>query len=684
MTEFAKSLFHAKCPSPTQIPGGSQQNREAANIFYDPDATPTASSGPSPSSSFGSFRKPTLLDYRQPSIPHLGLSKLNNSNQSLAVDKSSGLKNKVHSDSHLRTKNNTSNEDVANGSFPPTYGRLTVKLCEARDLLISESRAEPYAVISYEKNDFVVDANTSQAPLSSSLSSRSISIPCRPRPIADPSHHNSYTQLHSLDLSYSALRCPKWNREVVFDVARPSGELYINLYDRCRHDAFLGGVRIKPVFVHEYMHESWYKLEPFDMGIPMDGEILVQTIFERVEHKHYGPEDFKVLRLVGKGTFGQVYQVMKKDTKRIYAMKKLSKKLIIRKKEVAHTIGERNILVRTTMEESPFIVSLKFSFQTATDLYLVTDYLSGGELFWHLQHEGKFPEPRAKFYIAELVLALEHLHKHNIVYRDLKPENILLDANGHIALCDFGLSKANLSTNSTTNTFCGTTEYLAPEVLLEEGGYTRMVDFWSLGVLVFEMCCGWSPFYSEDTQQMYRNIAFGKVRFPKDTLSQEGRNFVRGLLNRNPRHRLGAIGDAEELKEHPFFSDIDWDALAKKKVKPPYKPHVSSEDDVSNFDTEFTSTNVSRLNDHNDLAQASTPISDTMQDRFRGFTFVDDDEALNEELDNLSLTHHTDEHDASHTSLSNSSNLTRSTTLNLQSNGDDDDETSLFGSKFDT
>ncbi len=298
------------------------------------------------------------------------------------------------------------------------------------------------------------------------------------------------------------------------------------------------------------------------------GEIYVEALYQKTERKHVGPEDFQILRLIGKGTFGQVYQVRKKDTKRIYAMKVLSKKVIVQKKEVAHTVGERNILVRTATSDSPFIVGLKFSFQTPSDLYLVTDYMSGGELFWHLQKDGRFDEHRAKFYIAELILAIQHLHKNDIVYRDLKPENILLDANGHIALCDFGLSKANLTKNDTTNTFCGTTEYLAPEVLLDESGYTKMVDFWSLGVLVFEMCCGWSPFYAEDTQQMYKNIAFGKVRFPRETLSVEGRNFVKGLLNRNPKHRLGATDDAEELKKHPFFADIDWDALSKKLITP--------------------------------------------------------------------------------------------------------------------
>ena len=232
-------------------------------------------------------------------------------------------------------------------------------------------------------------------------------------------------------------------------------------------------------------------------------------------------------------------------------MKVLSKKEIVAKKEVAHTIGERKILQCSL--DSPFLVGLKFSFQTDSDLYLITDFKSGGELFWHLQRETRFPEERAKFYIAELILALEHLHKYNIVYRcvfpprsfskysyvqnsDLKPENILLDATGHVALCDFGLSKADLHPNELTTTFCGTTEYLAPEILLDEHGYSKIVDFWSLGVLLFEMCCGWSPFYAEDTQQMYKNICFGKIRFPKGVINDDGKQFVKGVRVYFKRH----------------------------------------------------------------------------------------------------------------------------------------------------
>lgn len=410
-------------------------------------------------------------------------------------------------------------------------------------------------------------------------------------------------------------------------------ELDVTVYDRNNQEAFLGHVRLCINLKEDHSRlEGWFPLVARGAGDnQVSGEIHLEMNFEKTDRKQVGPNDFLILKLIGKGTFGQVYQVKKKDTQRIYAMKVLSKKVIIQKKEVIHTLGERNILVRTAMTASPFIVGLKFSFQTPTDLYLVTDYMSGGELFWHLQREGRFQEARAKFYIAELILALQHLHDHDIVYRDLKPENILLDANGHIALCDFGLSKANLSQNDTTNTFCGTTEYLAPEVLLDEQGYTKMVDFWSLGVLVFEMCCGWSPFYAEDTQQMYKNIAFGKVRFPRDALSTEGRNFVKGLLNRNPKHRLGANGDAKELMEHPFFSDINWDTLCRKQVIPPFKPQLQSDTDTSNFDPEFTnalemnnSLNLRAAALANGLMPASTPLSPGMQANFKGFTFVNE------------------------------------------------------------
>ncbi|KAI1133560.1 serine/threonine-protein kinase sck1 [Nemania abortiva] len=531
---------------------------------------------------------------------------------------------------------------------PPLRGKLTIKIREGRGLRKSR---DPYVVAVFQRSELIShgprtfeDDDEAVAPTSSihmggipisrqgSDSGRPMAIPMRSRQSSNTSISDYTTFRNRTRKSFTS---PKWDAEAVFDVVDSDMLVDISVYDHSSTgEEFLGHVDFLATTPGwDAPVQGWFGLTGnADTTIDKEptGEIYVEAIYQPTEKKHYGPDDFQILRLIGKGTFGQVYQVRKKDTNRIYAMKVLSKKVIVQKKEVAHTVGERNILVRTATSESPFIVGLKFSFQTQNDLFLVTDYMSGGELFWHLQKEGRFDEKRAKFYIAELILAIQHLHHNDIVYRDLKPENILLDANGHIALCDFGLSKANLTKNDTTNTFCGTTEYLAPEVLLDESGYTKMVDFWSLGVLVFEMCCGWSPFYAEDTQQMYKNIAFGKVRFPRDTLSQEGRNFVKGLLNRNPKHRLGAIDDAEELKRHPFFADIDWVSLAKKVITPPFKPKLKSETDVSYFDPEFTNalnTNGSLNERAQQLAAgyaASTPLSPTTQANFKGFTFVDE------------------------------------------------------------
>ncbi|EFQ26420.1 uncharacterized protein GLRG_01564 [Colletotrichum graminicola M1.001] len=540
----------------------------------------------------------------------------------------------------------TPRSGTTGAQVPAARGKLTIKIVEAKGLRRAK---DPYVVAVFQKTELisggphsveeVEDVNLPPPSFGgipiqrqgSDSGRPAMSIPMRSRQSSNTSISDYNTFRNRSRRSFTS---PKWDAEAQFDVVDSNMLVNISVYDHSANgEEFLGLVGFQANRDSNNPVRGWFPLKGHADTVAENaptGEIYVEAVYQRTERKHFGPEDFQILKLIGKGTFGQVYQVRKKDTERIYAMKVLSKKVIVQKKEVAHTVGERNILVRTAMSDSPFIVGLKFSFQTPSDLYLVTDYMSGGELFWHLQKEGRFDERRAKFYIAELILAIQHLHNNDIVYRDLKPENILLDANGHIALCDFGLSKANLTKNDTTNTFCGTTEYLAPEVLLDESGYTKMVDFWSLGVLVFEMCCGWSPFYAEDTQQMYKNIAFGKVRFPRDTLSQEGRNFVKGLLNRNPKHRLGATDDAEELKRHPFFADIDWDLLAKKLISPPFKPKLTSATDVSYFDPEFTNAldNNGSLNERAAALSkgfaTSTPLSPSVQANFQGFTFVDE------------------------------------------------------------
>lgn len=516
---------------------------------------------------------------------------------------------------------------IANVATPQTdnvvLGKLKVRIIEAHGLKVYSGHASsPYVVCTYDSSEFISHAAPVNVSSMNTNITSSIAIPSKNRQTPAMSVARVTTSSSQFSSQLSTPGNPTWREEAEFDVISEQAELDISIYDGEYNDVFLGHVSIHPQLSAQPFADQWLHLEPRAHDSPVTGEVRVHLSYERSRNRLIGPDHFEVLRLIGKGTFGQVYQVRKKDTKRIYAMKILSKKVIVQKKEIAHTIGERDILVRTALANSVFIVGLKFSFQTPADLYLVTDYMSGGELFWHLQKEGRFSEERAKFYISELIIALEHLHNNDIVYRDLKPENILLDANGHIALCDFGLSKANLSTNGTTNTFCGTTEYLAPEVLLDDKGYTKMVDFWSLGVLVFEMCCGWSPFYAEDTQQMYKNIAFGKVRFPKDALSVEGRNFVKGLLNRNPRHRLGANGDALELKAHPFFHDIDWELMGAKKIQPPFKPHIAGgETDTSNFDPEFTQASTSVLR-RGLIPMGSTPLSPGIQAKFHGFTYV--------------------------------------------------------------
>ncbi|KAJ9115807.1 hypothetical protein QFC22_004948 [Naganishia vaughanmartiniae] len=548
------------------------------------------------------------------------------------------------------TSSSSSSSEVSKESLPHQHnperaprGTLKIKILAGRGLAIPPitssdpgAKPEPYVVVQFEQNEFVSrpplatkTAASSAITPGSSAGSASSGKPVLPRTnsygpslgissisraFADAARRTKSSKnvnkvgsgsgastpkhdvvadiaspLSALGLGSASPSDPVWKDEVSFDVTSSDSVIYVSVYDRSKAgEGFLGVKEIKPVLRDGCTIDNWFALSPRG-DEKVTGEIWLQISYDAVRQA-LTPKDFEIMKLIGKGTFGKVFQVRKRDTKRIYAMKMLSKKDIVAKKEIAHTIGERKILQRSL--ECPFLVGLKFSFQTEEYLFFITDYKSGGELFWHLQKEGRFTENRARFYVAELVLALEHLHKYDIVYRDLKPENILLDATGHVALCDFGLSKPDLGAGQLTNTFCGTTEYLAPEVLLDDHGYSKLVDFWSLGVLLFEMCCGWSPFYSEDVQQMYKNICFGKIRFPRGVIGEDGKQFVKGLLNRNPKHRLGAERDAAELKEHPFFKSIDWNLLANKQITPPFKPVVESDESVANFDPLFTSSDL--------------------------------------------------------------------------------------------
>jgi serine/threonine protein kinase SCH9 len=363
------------------------------------------------------------------------------------------------------------------------------------------------------------------------------------------------------------------------------------------NEEFIGFVRLEPTLkeADNAPIRGWYLLTGYNSDDDVDrGEIYVEATFQTTEKENYGPGVFQILKLIGKGRSGQVYQVRKKGSKQIYALKSVPKDRIVPKSALKHPkaghqdmLDETRISVRRILAQSPFILSLKFSFETPTDLHIIVDYSSGGELFWHLQKEGRFEEMRAKFYIAEIILALQHLHHYDIVSYILKRESILLDANGHVSLCDFGLSTANPKQDIESQ------EYLAPEIIADLTSHTKVAHFWSLGTLFFEMTCGWSPFYAEDTEQLYKNVLHGKVRFPRDTLTIEGRNFVRGLLHRPPETRLGAQGGAEELKSHLFFADTDWDRVAQKLVAPPFKPKPHSQYSTADPDVSYTFNSAS-------------------------------------------------------------------------------------------
>ena len=318
--------------------------------------------------------------------------------------------------------------------------------------------------------------------------------------------------------------------------------------------------------------------------------------------------DFELLKIIGKGSFGTVMQVKKKDDGRIYAMKVLNKQTVIDRKQVFHTKTEKSVLQQIN---NPFIVKLHYAFQTADKLYMVLDYANGGELFFHLKEEGTFSEERVIFYSAEIALALKHLHSLGIVYRDLKPENILLNKEGHVVITDFGLSK-QLVDDESTHTFCGTPEYLAPEVLRGQG-HGFPVDWWSLGTLIFEMLTGLPPFYSTNTNAMYQKILSGEVSYPPE-VSPACRSLLEGLLTKDPKKRFGA----EQIMSHPWYAAIDWDKLARKEVKPPWIPPVKSAEDTTQIDPMFLDEPIKK---------EDTKITQkTVDDDFNGFTFVGNSE----------------------------------------------------------
>ena len=299
-------------------------------------------------------------------------------------------------------------------------------------------------------------------------------------------------------------------------------------------------------------------------------------------------DDFQIMKVLGRGSFGKVCLVQYKPTKEYYAMKSLKKDVLLDMDQVESTILEKKIL--QTLDH-PFLVGMVFCFQTEERIYFIMPFVRGGELFQHLRSEKFFKEDKARFYAASIGIALDYLHNNGIIYRDIKPENILIGEDGYLKLIDFGMAKM-VQGNEKATSFCGTPEYLAPEIITGEG-HNRAADWWSYGILIFEMLCGIPPFYCENTERMYDLITNAELRFPKRIpLSDNAKDLIKKLLVKKQDKRLGVNKGFEEIKAHPFFQGFDFEALLNKKMEPPFIPTLHGKLDVGNFDEEFTSEEI--------------------------------------------------------------------------------------------
>ena len=310
----------------------------------------------------------------------------------------------------------------------------------------------------------------------------------------------------------------------------------------------------------------------YSINKTITGNLNAQLTLNSIEEERITPSNFICLAQLGKGSFGEVYLVQKINTKEKFAMKVLRKERIMGQNLLKYAMAERNVL---SLSNHPFIVKLNYAFQTSTKLFLILDYCPGGDLAKHLFFEKRFEESRAKFYICELLLALENLHKRDIIFRDLKPDNVVLDEDGHCKLTDFGLSKEGVFDNYIAKSFCGSIAYLAPEMLKKQG-HGKAVDWYLLGVLFYEMLVGITPYFTNSKEDIFYNIIYSELKIP-NFISEKCRDLLSKLLEKNPEKRLGGgLKDAQEIKEHEYFKDVNWDLVYNKKIKPPFYSNYSN------------------------------------------------------------------------------------------------------------
>jgi len=317
-------------------------------------------------------------------------------------------------------------------------------------------------------------------------------------------------------------------------------------------------------------------------------------------------DDFKMLKTIGEGAYGRVYQVQDKQTNRIYAMKVLKKAHLLKKKAITCTITEKDILRKI---RHPLIVKLYCTFQTSERVGFVMEYVNGGQLFYHMRKESNFDEETTCFYAAEIIVALEHLHSHDIIHRDLKPENILITAQGHLVLTDFGLAKEEVTNDEGASTFCGTMEYMPPE-MIQGLKYGKPADFWSVGILIYDMLFGQPPFRNNNKKKLQDMILSKKITMPS-FWRKETHSIIRDLTLRDPKKRL----KIDQIKKHPFFKGIAWDKFDRLETDPPFKPHVEKGLlDTSNIDPYY-------INKGTTMSPANA-LTQSQDEKFLNFTYV--------------------------------------------------------------
>ncbi|XP_053699259.1 titin-like [Sabethes cyaneus] len=337
--------------------------------------------------------------------------------------------------------------------------------------------------------------------------------------------------------------------------------------------------------------------------------------------RKYNVDDFHFLTVLGKGSFGKVFLAELRNTEYYYAVKCLKKDVVLEDDDVDCTLIERKVLALGT--KHPFLCHLFCTFQTDSHLFFVMEYLNGGDLMFHIQQSGRFTEARARFYAAEIVSGLKFLHRKGIVYRDLKLDNVLLDYDGHVRIADFGMCKLEIYLDRLADSFCGTPDYMAPEIIKGQK-YNQAVDWWSFGVLVYEMLVGQSPFSGCDEDELFWSICNEIPWFPH-FLSKEALKLLKSLLEKDATIRLGCLNTMDEesdIKYHPFFESIDWKTLERRGLEPPFKPQVRHPLDTQYFDKQFTRERA-RLTpiDRNILASMN-------QAQFEGFTYTNPNNTL--------------------------------------------------------